>query len=148
MCHLHGMWKIRLKGMERWSVGMTRIRCELPVPCWREVPKLICLLIVFLVFASHPPARAGDQTKNDYRQARSCFEKLRKDSQKQKFRHHWIACIKRFQSVYAAQPNGPRADDALLMTGQLYAGLYGFSGRIRHENAVTTVQILQNRAQN
>jgi N-acetylmuramoyl-L-alanine amidase len=125
------MWKIRLKGMECWSIGMTRFRCELPVACWREAPKLIFLVILFLVFASYTPAGAGDQTKNDYRKARLCLEKLRKNPQKQKFRHHWIACIKKFQSVYAAKPNGPRADDALLMTGRLYAGLYGFSGRIR-----------------
>ena len=73
----------------------------------------------------------GYETERDYRHAISSFEKLLKSPQKQKLRHHWIACIEEFHSVYVAQPNGPRADDALFMTARLYAELYGFSGNNR-----------------
>jgi N-acetylmuramoyl-L-alanine amidase len=96
------------------------------------VPKLIFFLTLLLVSPLYPAVAAGGgQSENDYRQARLCFEKLLKDRKKQRFRHHWVACIKKFRSVYTAQPNGPRADDAIFMTARLYAGLYGFSGRLQ-----------------
>jgi len=93
--------------------------------------KVLFFLILLLLFALYPRVASGYQTERDYRHARLSFEKLLKDPQKQKFRHHWIACIEKFRSVYAARPNGPRADDALFMTARLYAELYGFSCRIQ-----------------
>jgi len=86
-------------------------------------PKIF-FLVLLLVFAFYPPMAAGGQTEREYQQAKSCFEKLMKDPAKQRIRHNWIMCIKKFRSVYAAQPDGPRADDALLMTAELYAKLY------------------------
>ncbi|UCG80782.1 MAG: N-acetylmuramoyl-L-alanine amidase [Desulfobacterales bacterium] len=73
--------------------------------------------------------------ERDYRHAELSFQKLLKDPQKQKIRRHWMMCIKRFRSVYVAQPNGTRADDALFMAAHLYAKLYEFSGNIhdKHE---------------
>ncbi|HID31224.1 MAG TPA: AMIN domain-containing protein [Desulfobacterales bacterium] len=91
-------------------------------------PKFLSLLILVLVSVSHPRVATGYQTERDYRHALLNFEELLKDRQKQKLRHHWTACIKQFRSVYIAQPNGARADDALFMTARLYAELYGFSG--------------------
>jgi N-acetylmuramoyl-L-alanine amidase len=93
----------------------------------RQKVQCIFLLLLVLLFALCPPIATADQTENDYRQARLDFEKLLKDPQKQNLRHHWIACIKEFRSVYTAQPNGPRADDALLMTAGLYGRLYELS---------------------
>jgi len=98
------------------------------LPIWR---KFIFFLILLLVFALYPPIATGDQIENDYQQARLSFETLLKDPQKQKLRYHWVTCIKKFRSVYAAQPNGPRADDALFMTAHLYAKLYAFSCSIQ-----------------
>ena len=98
---------------------------------WPKAPKCIFFLILLLLFAFCPPVASADQTENDYRQAQLNFKKLLRDPGKQKFRHHWIECIKKFESVYAGQPNGPRADDALFMTARLYAGLHGYSGKIR-----------------
>ncbi len=99
------------------------MRSYLFLPVWCK-----SIFFLLLLFALHPPIASGYQTERSYRHARLSFEKLLKDPQKQKFRHHWIACIKKFQSVYAARSNGPRADDALFMTARLYAELYGFSG--------------------
>ena len=115
LCKGHGM-------LECWNVGIVGTKSG---------ARFIFFLILLLVFALHPPVATGSQTERDYRHARTCFERLLKDRQKQKLRHHWISCIKKFRSVYAAQPNGSRADDALLMTARLYAELYGYSGRIR-----------------
>ena len=102
------------------------VRSYIFLPIWCK-----SIFFLLLVFASDPPTASGDQTERNYRHARLSFEKLLKDPQKQKFRHHWIACIDKFRSVYAARPSGPRADDALFMTARLYAELYGFSGKIQ-----------------
>ena len=98
---------------------------------WPLSPRFLFFFILFSVFISHPPVVTGSQTERDYRDGLSSLEELLKDPQKQKLRHHWIACIKQFRSVYAAEPNGPRADDAFFMTARLYAELYGFSGNNR-----------------
>ena len=96
---------------------------------WRPSSKFLLLLILVFLFFPHVAVADGHQTERDYREALSDFEELLKDRQKQKLRHHWIACIKQFRSVYVARPNGPRADDTLFMTARLYAELYGFSGK-------------------
>lgn len=93
-------------------------------------PKIFFLTLL-LVFAFYPSIAAGDQTEREYRQAKSCFERLMKDPAKQRVRHNWILCIKKFRSVYESRPDGPRADDALLMTARIYAGLYKFSRSIQ-----------------
>ena len=112
----------------QWTNGQTN-KPIIPLFHHSTIPtRFIFFLILLLLFALHPPIASGYQTERNYRHARLSFEKLLKDPQKQKFRHHWIACIKKFQSVYAARSNGPRADDALFMTARLYAELYGFSG--------------------
>ena len=93
--------------------------------------KFLLLLIFVLVFVSHPPVSNGYQAERAYRHALSSFEELLKDRQKQNLRRYWTACIEQFRSVYIAQPDGARADDALFMTARLYAELYGFSGNER-----------------
>ncbi len=89
----------------------------------------IYFLVLLILFVLNPHVATGYQTESDYKHAMSCFEKLMKDPKKQKFRHHWIACIKEFGAVYASQPNGRKADDALFMKARLYAELYGYSGK-------------------
>ncbi|MGD9022679.1 MAG: N-acetylmuramoyl-L-alanine amidase [Deltaproteobacteria bacterium] len=73
----------------------------------------------------------GDQIETDYQHAEARFQDLLKDPQKQKTRYHWMMCIKAFQSVYMAQPKGPRADDALFMTAHVFAKLYALSSSVK-----------------
>ncbi len=96
---------------------------------WSKAHIHTFFLVLLILFVINPLVASGYQTESDYRHAMSCFEKLMKDPKKQKFRHHWIACIKEFGAVYASQPNGRKADDALFMKARLYAELYGFSGK-------------------
>ena len=138
-CWSSGYWRYRAQGIRNKAQG--KMFCPVrpapwalrqPIPTHHSITPILqyslFFLILLLLFALHPPIASGYQTERNYRHARLSFEKLLKDPQKQKFRHHWIACIKKFQSVYAARSNGPRADDALFMTARLYAELYGFSG--------------------
>lgn len=88
---------------------------------------LLPLLVLPLFFALAHPASGARGLEYEYRQASSSFNRLLQDSQKQKDRHEWLACINKFRSVYTAQPGGRLADDALFMTGRLYAELYKVS---------------------
>ncbi|MEE9566537.1 MAG: hypothetical protein V3W17_03470, partial [Desulfobacteria bacterium] len=48
-----------------------------------------------------------------------------------------MMCIKRFRSVYVAQPHGQRADDSLFMTAHLYDRLHEFtSSRLDKQEAL------------
>lgn len=92
---------------------------------------LLALLVLPLSFALAHPASGARGLEYEYRQASSSFNRLLQDSQKQKDRHEWLACIHKFKSVYTAQPGGRLADDALFMMGRLYAGLYKVSALLR-----------------
>ncbi len=76
-------------------------------------------------------AMAVGSVEDAFQRAESSFENLLKDPQKQKDRLNWILCIKRFASVYRAEPQGPRADDALFRTGRIYSELYKVSSSLR-----------------
>lgn len=85
-------------------------------------------LLVFLVIGSlFPKAALPASPKAIYFKAESCYRDLRNHPEKQKYRHHWLGCIKQFESVYRADPDGPWAAAGLYMTGVLYRGLYGRS---------------------
>lgn len=88
--------------------------------------------VLFFLFLSSlcNPSVAAASIEYQYRQAELSYKKLLKDPQKQKSRHEWLACIKRAESVYAAHPDGVRADDALFMIGRLYSRLYKLSGKL------------------
>jgi N-acetylmuramoyl-L-alanine amidase len=68
---------------------------------------------------------------NAYREAELAFEQLLQDPDKQKDRLNWILCVERFRSLYRAQPEGSKADDALFMTGQIYSELYNVFSKAR-----------------
>jgi len=88
---------------------------------WRKSVFPITFLLMFcLAF----PVMAGGRLEYEYRQAELSFKRLFKDPKKQKDRHQWLSCVKKFKSVYTAQPSGPRADDALFMIGRLHLKLY------------------------
>ena len=89
--------------------------------------RLFPFLALPLFFALARPASGAHSLEYEYRQASSSFNSLLQDSQKQKDRHEWLACIDKFKSVYTAEPGGRRADDALFMMGRLYSELYKVS---------------------
>jgi N-acetylmuramoyl-L-alanine amidase len=62
-------------------------------------------------------------------EAEACYQKLRNNSQKQKYRYNWVKCIDKSQAVYRADPTGPWAAAGLYMSGNLYYELYKRSGQ-------------------
>ncbi len=84
---------------------------------------LICSFLLMLWPCSSSAATARDK----YFKAEACYNKLRKSSKKQKYRHNWLTCIKKFQAVYSHNPSGPWAAAGLYMSGKLYQELYSLS---------------------
>ncbi|MGD9082011.1 MAG: N-acetylmuramoyl-L-alanine amidase [Desulfobacterales bacterium] len=67
--------------------------------------------------------------KNRYFKAEACYYELRKDPGSQKYRHNWLRCINKFQSVYKQSPSNPWAPAGMYMSGKLYKELYERSHR-------------------
>jgi N-acetylmuramoyl-L-alanine amidase len=72
---------------------------------------------------------APDALEEDYIKAESCYDRLRQDERKKKYRDNWLRCIDKFQRVHRKNPNGERAAASLFMAGKLYAELYKYSKR-------------------
>jgi N-acetylmuramoyl-L-alanine amidase len=62
-----------------------------------------------------------------YFRAEACYRNLKQDPAKMKYRHNWLTCIRKFESVYRADPDGPWAPAGLFMAGTLYSELYQHS---------------------
>ncbi|MCK5507602.1 MAG: N-acetylmuramoyl-L-alanine amidase [Desulfobacterales bacterium] len=89
---------------------------------------LFSLLICCYALAILWPCESFAITAKDkYFKAEACYKKLRNNSNKQKYRHNWLLCIKKFQAVYKHDPKGPWAAAGLYMSGELYGKLYKFS---------------------
>jgi len=87
----------------------------------------IILLIIgeislFSTFSAAAPRDA-------YYDAEACYRSLRQNSQKIKYRHHWMRCIKKYQSVYNQDPDGPWAAAGLYRSAKMYQALAKFSGK-------------------
>ena len=90
---------------------------------------LIVIISVCLVGVILPAANLAAAPRDSYFEAEACYRNLRQNSQKLKYRHNWIRCIKKYQSVYNQDPAGPWAAAGLYMSGKIYQGLAKFSGK-------------------
>jgi N-acetylmuramoyl-L-alanine amidase len=72
---------------------------------------------------------AEHSAADKYREAESCYENLKQNSHKMKYRENWMQCIDKFYASYRKDPAGPKAAAGLFMTGKLYADLYGYSNQ-------------------
>jgi len=68
--------------------------------------------------------------KQAYFNAEACYKKLRHAPAKMKFRHNWLGCIEKFQTVYRLNSTGPWAPAGLYMSGVLYKELAKRSGKV------------------
>ncbi len=70
---------------------------------------------------------ATSTAKGKYLRGKSCYEKLQKNTKKQKFRHNWTRCIERFEAAHRRDPEGPWAAASRYRMAELYLGLYKHS---------------------
>ncbi|MBW2433306.1 MAG: N-acetylmuramoyl-L-alanine amidase [Deltaproteobacteria bacterium] len=86
---------------------------------------VLVVLVEIVFFAGFSMAAPGDL----YHEAETCYRNLRQDSQKIKYRHNWMRCIQKFQSVHKQDPDGPWAAAGLFMSAKMYQSLARFSGQ-------------------
>ncbi|MEJ2219966.1 MAG: N-acetylmuramoyl-L-alanine amidase, partial [Desulfobacterales bacterium] len=83
------------------------------------------IFVLILLFPSFSTAEPRDT----YFDAEACYRSLRQNQSKIKYRHNWMRCIKKFQSVYNQDPAGPWAAAGLYKAAKMYQGLAKFSGK-------------------
>jgi len=74
-------------------------------------------------------ANVAAAPRDTYFDAEDCWRSLRQNSQKMKYRHNWMRCINKYQSVCEQEPEGPWAAAGLYMSAKLYLQLARFSGK-------------------
>jgi len=90
------------------------------------------LLIEIEYAHAKPKNSALNRTEYTYRQAKSEYNRLARDSRLRTRRTAWIQVIKKFRTVYLTHPNDIKvAPKALFMMACCYSELYGYSGAIK-----------------
>lgn len=91
---------------------------------------LATLLACTCTLAFTRPVHAGpSRAAQSYEDARRSYYALKRDPQKQKFRHHWIKAIAAFTQVADSHPKSPEAPRALYTAAELWNGLHAVSRR-------------------
>lgn len=72
---------------------------------------------------------ATDVFEKEYIKAESCYNSLRQNELKKKYRDNWLRCIDKFHRLYQKNPDGEWAAASLFAAGKLYAELYKYSKR-------------------
>jgi N-acetylmuramoyl-L-alanine amidase len=97
----------------------------------RTAKTLFIISIILLIFGeiSLFPVFVTAAPEDAYFDAEACYRSLRQNPQKIKYRHNWMRCIKKFQSVYRQDPDGPWAAAGLYQSAKMYLELARFSGK-------------------
>lgn len=90
----------------------------------RRIVEVVLICLVALPWSCTTMAAAPDRL---YFEAESCYQRLRNDPERQKYRSYWLQCIRRFENVQKQDPDGPWAAAGLFMAGSLYRQLYDHS---------------------
>ncbi len=72
---------------------------------------------------------SGSTAGDEYIKAEACYNDLRQNTRKTKYRDNWLRCIDKFHSIYRKNPDSEQAAAGLFMAGKLYADLYHYSKR-------------------
>ncbi len=100
-------------------------------------------LLIALDSAHAKPSRA----EYTYRQAKSEYDRLARNSRLRTHRTAWVRVIKKFRKVYLTYPNDKKvAPKALFMMARCYSELYGYSGAGKDiREAIERYQVLVER---
>jgi len=92
-------------------------------------PSLVWAVALVLAGLASGPAAAADDARTQFYRAENGYQALLKSPARQKLREPWMDCIRRFEAVYRANPEGPWAAAGLFRSGELYLELQRRSGR-------------------
>jgi N-acetylmuramoyl-L-alanine amidase len=87
------------------------------------------ILVLFLTGIPWLDSSEAASPKSQYYEAEKCYRELRTNTQKRKYRHNWLRCIGKFESVYRLNPSGPYAAAGLYSSAELYRELAKYSGK-------------------
>ena len=95
-----------------------------------------CFLIVSVLFFGVPSETQARESRTGsvetlYQKAQRSYYQLKNSRKKQAYRHHWMACIQKFVTVYESNPSSPQAYKALFTVARLYHQLYGVAKNSR-----------------
>ena len=82
---------------------------------------------------------ATDTARDQYVEAEKCYNSLRRNPKRQKYRHSWLPCIDKFQAVYDNDPSGAWAAAGLYKTAELYQELYKHSFKTSDKKQAVTI---------
>ncbi|MBW1717942.1 MAG: N-acetylmuramoyl-L-alanine amidase [Deltaproteobacteria bacterium] len=90
---------------------------------------------------------AVSRAEYNYRQAKSEYDRLARNSRLRTHRTAWVRVIKKFRKVYLTYPNNKKvAPKALFMMACCYSELYGYSGARKDiKEAIERYQVLTER---
>jgi N-acetylmuramoyl-L-alanine amidase len=89
---------------------------------------IIAIILLILGEVSLFSAFSAAAPRDTYFDAEACYRSLRQNPQKIKYRHNWLRCIKKYQSVYNQDPEGPWAAAGLYGSAKMYRDLAKYSG--------------------
>jgi N-acetylmuramoyl-L-alanine amidase len=92
----------------------------------RFITTIILLILAEVLFFSTFSAATP---RDAYYDGEACYSSLRQNPQKIKYRHNWLRCIKKYQSVYKQDPSGPWAAAGMYRSAKMYQDLAKFSGK-------------------
>jgi N-acetylmuramoyl-L-alanine amidase len=88
------------------------------------------LLLILLILAGIGlPAHARQNAEELYDSGKDCRAQLLASVKKQKYRIYWERCIRSFEQLHSWYPQSPLVEPSLFYLGELYTGLYRFSGK-------------------
>ncbi|MBW1804657.1 MAG: AMIN domain-containing protein [Deltaproteobacteria bacterium] len=92
----------------------------------------VFLVLTLWAFLLPGPEKAhsasGPAPKNILKKANHCREALYRSSDKRKYRHNWMSCIKTYKKIYTRHPDSDEAAWAMYHSARMYLGLHRYSG--------------------
>jgi N-acetylmuramoyl-L-alanine amidase len=107
------------------------------------VPPSPARAIALLLALAASAATAKDPAQAGYERARSQSQSLKAHPERQRFRHHWLRAIDRFEQTATRYPQAAVTPACLLAAAELWRGLYAVSRRASDlDRALTDLQRL------
>ncbi|MBI3609912.1 MAG: N-acetylmuramoyl-L-alanine amidase [Nitrospirae bacterium] len=96
----------------------------------RAVRWTVALFILtgWTLSATVPPSEAGRGPEDLYQTGKTCQDRLNRSPKLWQARHNWEACIRTLNTILTRYPKNRLLPKALFSLGELYAGLYRYSG--------------------
>ncbi|MFC1533828.1 N-acetylmuramoyl-L-alanine amidase [Thermodesulfobacteriota bacterium] len=91
-----------------------------------------CLFLILMApslkWVSEASSKSASNSETLIKKADQCRDALYRSSEKMKYRHNWLNCIKRYEKVYMDYPKSEQAPWALYRSARMFTKLHRYSG--------------------